>query len=90
VNAVAFSPDGKTLASGGEEGQVILWDRGGGQELMSLDDHGGGIYAVAFSPDGKVLAAGGSGTDGKSAEVTFWYGDGAPGPGPMKQSDFRR
>ncbi len=77
MNAVAFSPDGKTLASGAGEGEVILWDLAGGQELMRLDDHRGIIFALAFSPDGKILAAGGHGTDGKSAEVTLWYADGA-------------
>ncbi len=77
VNAVAFSPDGKTLASGAAEGEVILWSVAGGQELMRLDDHRGVIFALAFSPDGKILAAGGHGADGKSAEVTLWYADGA-------------
>ncbi len=77
-NAIAFSPDGKTLASGGEKGEVILWNAARGQELMRLEDHKGGIFALAFSPDGKVLAAGGGGPDGKSAEVTLWYADGAP------------
>jgi WD40 repeat protein len=75
VLALAYSPDGKTLASGGAEGMVILWDTARGHELMSLDEHSGYIFTLAFSPNGKVLAAGGDGTDGRSAEVTFWYGE---------------
>lgn len=76
VSAMAFSPDGKTLASGGDEGKVILWNIAGGQELMSLDEANGEVRALAFSPDGKALAAANRGSDGKSAEVTLWYGEG--------------
>jgi WD40 repeat protein len=75
-NAIAFSPDGKTLASGARGGEVILWSVAGGKELMRLADHKAGIFALAFSPDGKILAAGGHGADGKSDEVTLWYADG--------------
>jgi WD40 repeat protein len=77
VNAIAFSPDGKTVASGAGAGEVILWDVAGGHEVMRLDDHRRSILALAFSPDGKILAAGGLGADAKSAEVTLWYADGA-------------
>jgi WD40 repeat protein len=76
-SAIAFSPDGKTLASASRGGEVILWGVAGGQELMRLDDHKASIFALAFSPDGKILAAGRHGTDGKSADVTLWYADGA-------------
>ena len=57
VNSVAFSPDGKTLASDGGDGTVILWEVSTGKRLRTLTGHIGGI-AVAFSPDGKTLASG--------------------------------
>jgi len=73
INSVAFSPDGKTLASGGRDGAIRLFDVAKGKERACLREHGrgnaktgkgrpediglGGVYAVAFSPDGKTLAA---------------------------------
>ena len=53
VLAVAFSPDGKTLAS--ENGGVTLWQVSTGQELLLLE-HTFPVTSLAFSPDGKVLA----------------------------------
>jgi WD40 repeat protein len=59
---VAFSPDGKTLAtgSGGEDpknGELKLWDVNTAKEMATLSGHTGMVCAVAFSPDGKTLAS---------------------------------
>jgi len=59
INGIAFSPDGKWLASTGLDKTIKLWDMGTGQEFRTLKGHTGGVSSVAFSPDGKRLASGG-------------------------------
>jgi WD40 repeat protein len=55
---IGFSPDSKTLASGGDD-TLRLWDVATGKNTATLRSETG-VYAVAFSPDGKTLATGGS------------------------------
>jgi WD40 repeat protein len=57
IYGVAFSPDGKQLASAGADRTIRLWDVNGGKELRTLKGHTDTVYAVTFSPDGKRLAS---------------------------------
>lgn len=57
---VAFSPDGKTIASCSDDESIKLWDIASGQCLMTLKGHtDGGVWAIDFSLDGKTLISGG-------------------------------
>jgi len=59
VYTVAFSPDGKTLASGNADGTIQLWNPATGHQIgKTLNGHAGEVNSVTFSPDGKTLASG--------------------------------
>ena len=57
VFSVAFSPDGKTIASGGVDNTVKLWNAADGKEITTLKGHTDYVMSVAFSPDGKTIAS---------------------------------
>ena len=59
VNKLAFSPDGRWLATAGEDHVVRLVDAFSGRELRDFVGHNGAVKAVVFSPDGRSLVSGG-------------------------------
>jgi WD40 repeat protein len=58
AGSVAFSRDGRTLAAGGTDGAIQLWDMPGGQARATLTGHTGAVWSMEFSPDGRTLATG--------------------------------
>ena len=57
VTSVAFSPDGKTLASASDDNTIKLWNLQTQKELKTLKGHSSSVMSVAFSPDRKTLAS---------------------------------
>lgn len=65
--SVAYSPDGSTLAGGGDDGSITLWDSQTSEALYTLEGHGDKVTYLAFSPDGKLLASASS-----DATIILW------------------
>jgi WD40 repeat protein len=57
VGALAFSPDGALLVSGGWDGALIVWDRDSGMPIHRFEQRGHQIHSIAISPDGRLVAA---------------------------------
>ena len=80
VYSLAFAPDGRTLATAGQDGTTRLWDVSTGGQRLVLSGDGTEVNAVAFSPDGQTLA-----TASDAGQVHLW--DCATG---HEQGTFRR
>ncbi|MBN3939039.1 MAG: hypothetical protein HWQ40_03545 [Nostoc sp. NMS9] len=58
ISSVAFSPNGKLLATGDADGKTYLWQVEDGKLLFTCTGHSSWVKSVAFSPDGQTLASG--------------------------------
>src|SRR5438067_2150966 len=58
VTSIAFSPDGKRLATASGDRTVKIWDLETGKEVNTLKGHGNYVNSACFSPDGKLIATG--------------------------------
>jgi WD40 repeat protein/predicted Ser/Thr protein kinase len=67
---VAFSPNGRRLASAEWDGTIRVWEAATGKELFAFQGHDRGVLALAFSPDGRFLASGGT-----DRTVRLWEAD---------------
>jgi WD40 repeat protein/serine/threonine protein kinase len=67
VRTIAFSPDGKSVASGGQDNMIVLSDVASGKELRQLRGHASHVNSVAYSPDGAWVLSG-----GRDAQIKLW------------------
>src|SRR3954452_20467264 len=67
VIGLAYSPDGKYIASAGWDNLVRLWDAKTGKEVRRFEGHKGPVYGVTFSPDGKRLVS-----NGQELTIRVW------------------
>jgi RNA polymerase sigma factor (sigma-70 family) len=72
VQAVAFSPDRRTLASGNGDQTVRLWEVDTGKEIRVFRGHTSTVLSVAFSPDGKLLASRSGGVTYSDNSIRLW------------------
>jgi WD40 repeat protein len=72
VWTLAYSRDGRLIATAGKDGCARIWDAATGKPLSGALQHAGPVWSVAFSPDGKLLLTGSGSPDGSQGEARLW------------------
>jgi WD40 repeat protein/DNA-binding SARP family transcriptional activator len=74
VNDLAFTPDGKTAISAGEDGLAIVWDVESGEQEAKVDVHSGPVRTLEISDDGQVVLSGGAAgpAEDRQGELLLW------------------
>lgn len=57
VSALAFSPDGKLLASGGQDKTIRVWAAANGKQLLTIKGHAAAVESLSYSEDGRQLTS---------------------------------
>lgn len=70
VRSLAFAPDSKSIAAGGTDGLVAIWETATGKERLQFRCHkSGGVARLAFAPDGRTMAVA---NDGRNPATVLW------------------
>lgn len=82
ISALAMSPDGRYLASAGEDLVINLWDLGSGRRIKRMLGHAATVYSMAFSNESSMLVTGGA-----DWTVRCWDVKGAGGPRTNRETN---
>ena len=90
IHCVAFSSDGRMLATGSSDNTVRVWEVASGRERQSLQGHQNAIVSVSFSPDGRLLASASTDTTALVWDLTGRFRDGRFQERRLSTEELRR
>ncbi|MDA1230465.1 MAG: WD40 repeat domain-containing protein [Planctomycetota bacterium] len=76
IRAIAFSPDGMTIAAGCDDKLLFVWNLESGEVIHKVNAHALPVYDVSYSPDGQTIATcSGNWTEAKPGQIKLWKAD---------------